>query len=98
MAFRAVQHALTEKQHKLKKLLDIPDEKTKEEFAQDIQDRINDYFRTTGARLKIDSIKRVICNHKKFMMNQVSGLKLKNEVSEEDRFSLLKTIMILEIN
>lgn len=60
VAFRTVQHTLAEKKHKLKKLLDIPDEKTKEEHAQDIQDRINDYFRTTGARLKIDGIKREV--------------------------------------
>ncbi len=59
VAFRTVQHALIEKQHKLKKLLDIPDEETKAEHAQDIQDRITDYFRHTGARLKIDSVKRV---------------------------------------
>ena len=59
VAFRTVQQVLTEKQHKLKKLLDIPDEETKAEHAQDIQDRLNDYFRLTGARLKIDKIKRV---------------------------------------
>ena len=59
MAFRTVQHSLTEKQHKLQKLLDISDEEKKAEHAQDIQDRITDYFRQTGARLKIDSIKRV---------------------------------------
>lgn len=59
VAFRTVQHALTEKQHKLKKLLDIPDEEKKAEHAQDIQDRLTDYFRQTGARLKIDNIKRV---------------------------------------
>lgn len=59
VAFRTVQHALTEKQHKLKKLLDIPDEEKKAEHAQDIRDRLTDYFRQTGARLKIDNIKRV---------------------------------------
>ena len=59
MAFRTVQQALTEKQHKLKQLLDIPDEETKAAHVQDIQDRLKDYLRQTGARLKIDKIKRV---------------------------------------
>ena len=59
VAFRTVQQALTEKQHKLKQLLDIPDEETKAAHAQDIQDRLKDYLRQTGARLKIDKIKRV---------------------------------------
>lgn len=59
VAFRTVQQALTEKQHKLKKLLDIPDEEKKAEHAQDMQDRLTDYLRQTGARLKIDKIKRV---------------------------------------
>jgi len=58
VAYRTVQHALTEKQNKLKKLLDIPDEKTAE-HAQEMHDRITDYFRQTGAKLNIDSVKRV---------------------------------------
>lgn len=59
MAFRTVQQALKEKQHKLKKLLEIPDEEKKADHAQDMQDRLMDYLRQTGARLKIDKIKRV---------------------------------------
>ena len=59
MALRTAQQALAEKQHKLKQLVDIPDEETKAEQAQDIQDRLNDYLRQTGAGLKIDKIKGV---------------------------------------
>ena len=59
MAYRTVQHSLTEKQTKLKKILDIPDDDKIAAQAQEIQDRIADYLRITGARLKIDSIKQV---------------------------------------
>ena len=59
MSFRTVQQALTEKQQKLKKLLDIPDDEERAKHAQEMQDRITDYFRQTGARLKLDNIKRV---------------------------------------
>ena len=59
VSFRTVQHALTEKQHKLKSLLDIPDDEERAEHAQEMQDRITDYFRRTGAQLKIDNVKRV---------------------------------------
>ena len=59
MAYRTVQHSLTEKQTKLKKILDIPDDDKIAAHAQEIQDRIADYLRITGARLKIDSIKQV---------------------------------------
>ena len=56
--YRTVQHALTGKQNKLKKLLDIPDEK-RAEHAQEMHDCITDYFRWTGAQLNIESVKRV---------------------------------------
>ena len=59
VAYRTLQHALTEKQHKLKKLLHIPDDDKRTAHAQDIQDRITDYVRMTGARLNVDNIKRV---------------------------------------
>ena len=59
MAYRTVQHSLTEKQTKLKKILDIPDDDKIAADAQEMQDRIADYLRITGARLKIDSIKQV---------------------------------------
>ena len=59
MAYRTVQHSLTEKQTKLKKILDIPDDDKIEAHAQEMQDRIADYLRITGAQLKIDSIKQV---------------------------------------
>ena len=59
MAYRTVQHSLTEKQTKLKKILDIPDDDKIAGHAQEMQDRIADYLRITGARLKIDSIKQV---------------------------------------
>lgn len=58
VAYRTVQHALSEKQRRLKRVLDIPDDE-KEEHAQYMQDKITDYFRLTGARLKLDSVKRV---------------------------------------
>ena len=58
MAYRKVQHSLAEKQTKLKKILDIPDDKIAAN-TQEMQDRIADYLRITGARLKIDSIKQV---------------------------------------
>ena len=44
---------------KLKKILDIPDDDKIAAHAQEMQDRIADYLRITGARLKIDSIKQV---------------------------------------
>ena len=59
MAYRTVQHSLTEKQTKLKKILDIPDDDRIEAHAQEMQDRIVDYLKITSARLKIDSIKQV---------------------------------------
>ena len=59
MAYRTVQHSLTEKQTKLKKILDIPDDDKIEAHAQEMQDRIADYLKITSARLKIDSIKQV---------------------------------------
>ena len=59
MAYRTVQHALTEKQTKLKKILDIPDDDKIAAHAREMQDCIADHLRITGARLKIDSIKKV---------------------------------------
>ena len=59
MAYRTVQHSLTEKQTKLKKILDIPDDENIAANAQAMRDPIADYLRITGARLKIDSIKQV---------------------------------------
>ena len=59
MAYRTVQHSLTEKQTKLKKILDIPDDDKIEAHEQEMQDRIADYLKITSARLKIDSIKQV---------------------------------------
>ena len=59
MAYRKVQHSLSEKQTKLKKILDIPDDDKIEAHAQEMQDRIADYLKITSARLKIDSIKQV---------------------------------------
>ena len=59
MAYRTVQHSLTEKQTKLKKILDIPDDDKIEAHTQEMQDRIADYLKITSARLKIDSIKQV---------------------------------------
>ena len=59
MAYRTVQHSLTEKQTKLKKILDIPNDDKIEAHAQEMQDRIADYLKITSARLKIDSIKQV---------------------------------------
>ena len=59
MAYRTVQHSLTEKQTKLKKILDIPDDDNIAANAQAMRDRIADYLRITGARLKIDSIEQV---------------------------------------
>ena len=59
MAYRAVQHSPTEKQTKLKKILDIPDDDNIAANAHEMQDRIADYLRITGARFKIDSIKQV---------------------------------------
>ena len=61
MAYRTVQHSLTEKQTTLKKILDIPDDDKIAAYAQEMQDHIADYLRITGARLKIDSIKQVLC-------------------------------------
>ena len=55
----SVQHSLSEKQTKLKKILDIPDDDKMEAHAQEMQDRIADYLKITSARLKIDSIKQV---------------------------------------
>ena len=46
-------------QTKLKKTLDIPDDDNIAAHAQEMQDRIADYLRITGARFKIDSIKQV---------------------------------------
>ena len=59
MAYRKVQHSLSEKQTKLKKILDIPDDDKIAANAQEMQDRIAEYLRTTGARFKIDSVKQV---------------------------------------
>ena len=59
-----IQHSLTEKQTKLKKILDIPDDDKIAAHAQEMQDRIADYLRITDARLKIDSIKQVRCELK----------------------------------
>ena len=59
MAYHTVQHSLTEKQTKLKKILDIPDDDNIAANAQEMQDRIADYLRITGERFKIDSIKQV---------------------------------------
>ena len=59
MAYRTVQHSLTEKQTKFKKILDIPDDDNIAANAQEIQDRIADCLRITGARFKIDSIKQL---------------------------------------
>ena len=59
MAYRTVQHSLTEKQTKLKKILDIPNDDKIEAHVQEMQDRIADYLKITSARLKIDSIKQV---------------------------------------
>ena len=59
MAYHTVQHSLTEKQTKLKKILDIPDDENIAANAQEMQDRIADYLRITGERFKIDSIKQV---------------------------------------
>ena len=57
MAYRTVQHSLTEEQTKLKKILDILDDDQIAGHAQEMQDRSADCLRITGARLKIDSIK-----------------------------------------
>ena len=59
MAYRTVQHSLTEKQTKLKKILDILDDDQIAGHAQEMQDRSADCLRITGARLKIDSTKQV---------------------------------------
>lgn len=59
VAHRTVQHSLAEKHRKLKKLLDIPNDEGGAEHVRDLQDRITDYFRRTGAKLKVDSIRRV---------------------------------------
>lgn len=58
VAHRTVQHSLAEKHRKLKKLLDIPNDEGRTEHVRDLQDRITDYFRRTGAKLKVDSIRR----------------------------------------
>ncbi|KAK2572704.1 Mitochondria-eating protein [Acropora cervicornis] len=58
VAHRTVQHSLAEKHRKLKKLLDIPNDEGRAEHVRDLQDRITDYFRRTGAKLKVDSIRR----------------------------------------
>ncbi|KAL9984073.1 hypothetical protein ACROYT_G006329 [Oculina patagonica] len=98
VAFRTVQHALTEKQHKLKKLLDIPDEETKAEQAQDIQDRITDYFRQTGARLKIDSVKRDVSKQLWSTLYDFPELqncaKLKEYMDESVRLSWMMAVQI----
>ena len=59
MAYRKVQHSLSEKQTKLNKILDIPDDDKIAANAQEMQDRIADFLRTTDARFKIDSVKQV---------------------------------------
>ena len=59
MAYRKVQHSLSEKQTKLKKILDIQDDDKIAANAQEMQDRIADYLRIAGARFKIDSVKQV---------------------------------------
>ena len=59
MAYRTVQHSLTEEQTKLKKILDILDDDQIAGHAQEMQDRSADCLRITGARLKIDSTKQV---------------------------------------
>ena len=59
MAYHTVQHSLTEKQTKLKKILDIPDDDNIAANAQEMQHRIADYLRITRERFKIDSIKQV---------------------------------------
>ena len=76
MAYRTVQHSLTEKQTKLKKILDIPDDDKIEAHAQEMQDRIADYLRITSARLKIDSIKQVSWMPKKWMIIMVNLLRV----------------------
>ena len=59
MAYRTVQHSLTEEQTKLKKILDILDDDQIAGHAQEMQDRSADCLRIRGARLKIDSTKQV---------------------------------------
>lgn len=59
VAYRTVQHSLTEKQTKLKKILDIPADDKIAAHAQEMKERIADYLRITGGRLKIDSLKQV---------------------------------------
>ena len=59
MAYRNVQHSLSGKQTKRKKILDSPDDVKIAANAQEMQDRIAEYLRTTGARFKIDSVKQV---------------------------------------
>ena len=49
MAYRTVQHSLTEKQTKLKKILDIPDYDNIGANAQEMEDRIADWlFKDNG--------------------------------------------------
>ena len=59
VAHRTVQHSLAEKHRKLKKLLEIPNDEGRAGHVRDLQDRITDYFRRTGAKLKVDSIRKV---------------------------------------
>ena len=54
-----IKDLIKEKQTKLKKILDIPNDDKIEANAQEMQDRIADYLKITSARLKIDSIKQV---------------------------------------
>ena len=50
MAYRTVQHSLTEKQTKVKKILDIPDDDKIVAHAQEMQDRIADYSKIPRIR------------------------------------------------
>ncbi|XP_068745365.1 meiosis-specific nuclear structural protein 1-like [Montipora capricornis] len=98
VAYRTVQHSLAEKQRRLKKLLDLPTDEERVEQAQDMQESITDYFRRTGARLNIDSIKRDVSKQLWSTLYDFPELqncaKLKEFISECVRLSWMLAVQI----
>ena len=54
-----MQHYLSEKQHKLKKLLGIPEGEKKPDNARELEDQVTLYFRQTASKFKVDHIIKV---------------------------------------
>ncbi|EDO36896.1 predicted protein [Nematostella vectensis] len=57
VAFRTVTRALSDKVHRVKKILDIPEERRSQQ-AEEINEQISAYFRSSASNFNINGIKR----------------------------------------